>query len=184
VIIVIKNTVSIPLNLWGAAFGAARDVFRREKKMLKKLLITVLILVAPVFSWSHEDLKNQLQGYELPARPREGYGMVYIVRPSEVGLFIEFHVYLDAKLGKNRVGRTKGREYLFFEVSPGKHRIISQGNNTKYKDIDIKPGEILFIQQVVKIDVDRTDQDNMKILSEEEGKHYLKTTTLGIYDRH
>ena len=85
--------------------------------MVKNLLIIGLILLAPALSGAqpHESLKTQAEGYALPAKPQKGYGMVYIVRPSDVGLFTEFYVYLDKKLGKNRIGRTKGREYLYFK---------------------------------------------------------------------
>ena len=155
--------------------------------MLKQSLIIILVVFFAGFSWAMETVKTGSEaemGFTLPALPQEGQAMIYMVRPSVVDHFSKFYVYLDKKLGKNRIGSTKGLEYIYFPVSPGKHRIFSEGRNSKYIDITVKAGETVFIKQPVKLDVDGTNLDNMIILEPEIGKYIVSHLTMGWLDQH
>ncbi|MFO7964006.1 MAG: DUF2846 domain-containing protein [Desulfobacterales bacterium] len=155
--------------------------------MIKKWLAIVLMLTIPAGASALPEMSNSenLSDYELPAKPDKGCAMVYIVRPSEVDLFSRFYVYLDEKRGANRIGFTTGREHLYFQVTPGEHRIITQGEyNSKSIEFEVAGGDTLFIRQNVKLDVDKTNVDNMEILNPAEGTYAVSITTRGILDKH
>lgn len=171
--------------------GFAKRFFtpkQKDTQMIDKKTIIILLAVCLCgLSWAPDSASagsGQAANLKLPATPEEGYAMVYMVRPSEVDLFSKFYVYLDEKSGESRIGYTRGMEYLYFPVTPGKHRIFSQGRNTKGIDISAEEGEVIFIKQPVKLDIDGTNVDNMEILDPETGAYIVNHTTMGTLDKH
>lgn len=163
------------------------DLIAKEVVMLKQSFIILLVVFMAGFSLAMDPANTDADPameITLPAVPQGGQAMVYMVRPSVEDHFSKFYVFLDQKKGENRIGNTKGLEYLYFQVAPGKHRIFSEGRNSKYIDIDVKPGEIIFIKQPVKRDVDGSNLDNMIVLEPDLGKYMVSHLTLGRYDQH
>ena len=153
--------------------------------MIKKYLIIALIVLLSGVAWAQSPenaASDQTVNIQLPATPQKGFAMVYVLRPSGTDPFSNVYIYLDGKSGKNRIGYIKGVEYLYFQVTPGKHRIFSQGRNWKYIDVEVKDGKILFLMQPIKLDIDRTNVDNMEIMDATIGKNYVTNLRMGTLD--
>lgn len=74
---------------------------------------------------SDKIMKEATKSFNLPKLPEKGKALVYIIRPEFLGGLINFNVYLDNKLPSSQMGYTKGKEYIYFNVTPGKHIIKS-----------------------------------------------------------
>ena len=70
---------------------------------------------------------------------------VYIYRNETMGAAISMDVALDGAV----IGTTGSHTYLYKQVAPGKHTIVSQGEDKL--DIDAAPGTIVFVWQEVKM---------------------------------
>ncbi len=88
---------------------------------------------------------------ELPAQPVPSMTLVYIVRPTALGFAIPMSVFVDEKVKDNKVGVTQGAQHIYFYLTPGKHIIISQSENRSDLEIEAKPGEVIFIEQMVQM---------------------------------
>lgn len=74
---------------------------------------------------------------------------VYIYRNESIGAAVKMDVELDGK----PIGQTAAKTFLYKEVAPGKHTLISKAENTDSLEIDAKPGALLYIWQEVKMGV-------------------------------
>ncbi|MBU0700386.1 DUF2846 domain-containing protein [bacterium] len=102
---------------------------------------------------SPEAMKADISGYELPKMPEAGKAIVYVVRPSFVGTLIKFGVFVDDKEVSSEMGYTKGVQYIYFNLLPGEHQILSKAENWASINVIAKAGDILFIQQEPKMGV-------------------------------
>jgi hypothetical protein len=150
----------------------------------KILLLAVMICIVAICGYTQdsESTETKKGSVELPAQPSKDNAMVYVVRPSSFLSPMKIYVYVDKRNGSNRTGYTMGRQYIYFPVSPGKHKVISEANNTKTIMIDVKAGETIFIKQ----NTTRGrgfNQDFLEILDPEEGEHFVSITSLGAIDK-
>jgi hypothetical protein len=96
---------------------------------------------------------------------------------------MQLHVYLEEAVLKERLGYTLGGQYIYFQAPPGKHRVVSVGNNTKTFHFEIKDGETLFIRQHIKLDpMDGSNQDPMELLTAEAAQYAMKHLVKGKID--
>jgi len=119
---------------------------------MKFLKITSIILALAVFSGcaslpKPEEMKTDIVGYELPELPEAGKAIVYVVRPSSVGSLIRFNVFVDDEEASSEMGFTRGSEYIYFNLMPGSHRILSKAENWAEATVTDNEGDIIFIQQ-------------------------------------
>jgi len=70
---------------------------------------------------------------------------VYVYRNETMGAAISMDVAMDGSV----IGTTGAHTYLYKEVAPGKHTIVSQGEDKL--DIDAAPGTLTFVWQEVKL---------------------------------
>jgi hypothetical protein len=151
-----------------------------------KKIITMILFILMTFSlqaMEPDQTKTAPSSNKTLMAPQPGYGMVYIVR--EVGWHpdIQFDVYLENAVLKERIGYTHGGQYIYFQVPAGKHRVVSVGKNTKTITFEIKDGETLFIAQNEKVDkLDNSDQDILEILHAEAGQYILRHIVKGWID--
>lgn len=137
------------------------------------------ILVASCSSLpSHEAMRSELSGFELPKVPSPSSSMVYVVRPSFMGLAVPFNVYADDVGGGYLQGSTSHESYIYFELPPGEHVIISTVENTDKLRVVTKSGDILFVEQVPTLGVIRAE-NVLKLLPDEEGRYRVKSLRLG-----
>jgi len=124
------------------------------------------------------DIKAEVATYQLPKLPEEGKAIVYVVFLESWYKKISFDVYLDNKEPESKIGSNNGGQYIYFNVTPGEHKILSKAGNWAEITVSPKAGDILFIRQEPHtgfIDA----RNKLVTLQDDEGKYYVKTSTTG-----
>jgi hypothetical protein len=146
---------------------------------LKSAAIIVALFVTGCSSLpSPEKMRAEVQNYELPQLPKEGQAIVYVVRPSGLGGLIRFNVFVDNKEAKSEVGYTRSSQYVYFNLQPGDHQILSKAENWAETNITAKAGDIIFIQQEPSMGIIMARNSIFK-LQDYEGKYHVKTLSVG-----
>ena len=153
-------------------------------KLLLALLVLVLITGCAAKAPSTASMQAELEGYVLPQVPAENEGLVYVVRPEMLGTLVRFNVFLNDQEPESEVGYTRGSQHIYFPVSPGRHTVYSKAENWASVDIDVAPGETVFLRQHANMGVIMA-RNSLSLLGELEGAYFVKETrlgTLGISD--
>lgn len=130
-----------------------------------------------------DEMQAQAASYQLPKLPENGKAIVYAVRPSIDCATHSFSVYIDQQKPESEMGSLKGRQYIYFDVPPGEHKIISKvdyWNTIAEMTVSAKSGDILFI----KLEPDMgfiTLENRILTLQDYQGKFYVKTLTQGKF---
>ena len=140
---------------------------------MKKLLLATLIASSLVgcASVPMGDAKQDaaLKTFTVPA-DKAG---LYIYRNESMGGAVKMDVELDGKT----IGQTVANTYLYKEVAPGKHTIISKAENNDSLEIDAKSGTLYYIWQEVKMGI-LYARTRLHVASEAEGKKGVLETKL------
>ena len=130
-----------------------------------------------------DEMKAQVANYQLPRLPDEGKAIVYVVNPSSFAKHASksgymFEVFIDNKEQQSEVGATMGQQYIYFNITPGEHKILSKAGNWAEINVSAKAGDIIFIQQEPYMGFTTL---NIKLLNlqDYEGKYYVKTLPQG-----
>jgi hypothetical protein len=75
-------------------------------------------------------------------KPPKGMALVYFVRDTTVGKPFATPIWCDGR----RLGSTCGWYYVYAYISPGKHRIKSQRDNTTEIDVVFAANKTYFIE--------------------------------------
>lgn len=145
---------------------------------LSLLLLVLIGLSGCATLPTPDEMQSDIQGYNLPKLPKSGNAIVYIVRPSSLGGLINFKVYVDEKIPEQKKGSTKGGQYIYFELEPGDHQIISQAENKAYVNVTVQAGDIVFIHQEPVPGI-LFAQNKVFKLHDYEGKYHVKHLKLG-----
>jgi hypothetical protein len=145
---------------------------------MKLLLIGMSICSALIFSGCATlpppaDMRAEVADFELPKLPEEGKAIVYIVRPSPLGPIIRFNVFVDNKEPDSEMGYTRGSQYIYFNLTPGDHQILSKAENWAATDVTADPGDIIFIQQVTTMGFFMA-RNSINKIQDYEGKYHVK----------
>jgi hypothetical protein len=118
--------------------------------MKRLALVMALVLAAAlVAGCAHKASREDNSApFDLPLKPGADSAAVYVLRPSPVGFAVVMTVYLDTKSNETKVGSTRGGQYVYFEVSPGAHSILSQAENLAKMLLDVQAGKTYFIEQI------------------------------------
>tara|TARA_B110000037_G_scaffold174962_1_gene199382 strand:+ start:1312 stop:1680 length:369 start_codon:yes stop_codon:yes gene_type:complete len=95
---------------------------------------------------SQEKLNASIADYELPQLPEEGKALVYVVRSAWNVGFIPFGVYRDDKEKESKVGHMRSRQYVYFSIEPGQHKVLAKSLTWAEFEIDAKACEVIFIE--------------------------------------
>jgi hypothetical protein len=74
---------------------------------------------------------------------------LYVFRDEYLGGAIKMDIYLNNKY----FGSTQYKSYLFKELKPGMYNIRGEAENTTSIDVRLKPGEIYYVWQEVRMGV-------------------------------
>lgn len=141
-------------------------------KLLIASLTTSLFLVGCASAPMGDPARDAaLKGFKAPA---QGAG-VFIYRNESLGAGVKMNVAVDGK----PIGYTAANTYLYTEVSPGKHTISSEAENTSTLEIDAKPGALLYIWQEVKMGF-LYARNKLQEVSAQEGQKGVLETKLAI----
>jgi len=150
---------------------------------MKRILQLVAIVSAVIMTGcaslpSPDEMKADIQNFTLPKLPQDGKAIVYVVRPTSLGKLIKFNVFVDDKEPKSEMGYTRGNQYIYFNVSPGKHQILSKAENWAEVDFKANAGDIIFIQQNPEMGLVMARNSILQI-QDLEGKYHVKHLKLG-----
>ena len=151
---------------------------------MKTTVIVLVVLVALFFTACATlpppaQMREEVADFELPQLPEDGKAIVYIIRPSRVGLVVGFRVFIDDKKPESEMGYTIGGQYIYFNLEPGDHQILSKAENWAEINLTAAPGDIIFIQQDPSMGIIAARNSLFKI-QDYEGKYYVKNLALGI----
>ena len=125
-----------------------------------------------------EEMKAQVADFTLPKLPEPGKAIVYVVRPASVGALIRFNVFIDDQEDASEMGYTRGSQYIYFNLVPGQHKILSKAENWAETQVDAKAGDIIFIQQEPSMGF-LMARNSLSNVPDFQGKYHVKTLTLG-----
>ena len=145
---------------------------------IKLIAVLALLFVSSCATVNLEQMQSEIQGYSLPFKPKKDNAVVYVVRPSHLGTLIKFNVFLDDKESASEMGYTLGNQYVYFSVTPGHHKILSKAENWAEVEIEAQSGDVIFIKQNASMGFIMA-RNSLKILSDTEGKFYIKKATNG-----
>lgn len=140
--------------------------------------LTIALLYGCASTPSPDKMQADLIGYSLPKAAVADKGLIYVVRPSSVGMMVNFNVFLDNQAASSEVGHTGGNEYIYFYVTPGAHIINSKAENWAEFKLDVHAGEIIYIKQEVEMGFVMSRNSLVK-LSDTEGRYLVKGASLG-----
>jgi len=150
---------------------------------MKTTVIIIIISVALFFAGCATlpppaQMKEEVEDFELPKLPEDGKAIVYIVRPSSLGTLVDFSVFLDDKEPESKMGYTRGRQYIYFNLEPGEHQILSKAENWAEANITVALGDIIFIQQEPNMGF-VVARNSLFEIQDYVGKYHVKNCTLG-----
>lgn len=151
--------------------------------MIKKLILVGLLAGFSLLTGcaslpSPEAMKAATASYQLPKLPEPDKAIVYVVRPSPLAGLIQFNVFVDDQEAQSEMGYTRSSQYIYFNVSPGEHKIYSKAENWAEINVSAKANDIIFIQQEPSIGFIMARNDLLK-LEDYQGKYHVKTLTVG-----
>ncbi|MGI0035821.1 MAG: DUF2846 domain-containing protein [Nitrososphaera sp.] len=123
-------------------------------------------------------MKAETATYQLPKLPDAGKAIVYVVRPSGLGGLIRFNVFVDDQEAPSEMGYTRSSQYIYFQITPGDHKIYSKAENWAETLVSVKAGDIIYIQQEPSMGIVMA-RNNIFKLEDYQGKYHVKTLTLG-----
>lgn len=95
---------------------------------------------------------------------------IYVYRNESMGAAVKMDVAIDGQA----IGQTAAKTYLFKEVTPGKHTITSEAENTA-----TLAGKPTFVWQEVKTGV-LSARSKLNLVDAEQGKAGVKESDLAI----
>lgn len=148
-------------------------------KSFHSLLVLIFLVITGCSTLpSHEQMKAETADYRVPFTPDSNQAMIYIVRPSFFGGLVRFNVYVDNQMPESEIGFTRSSQYIYFNVTPGRHKLYSRAENWAEIEIDVKPNEILFIEQNPEFGI-LYARNSLSMLAEFQGKYHLKKLSVG-----
>jgi hypothetical protein len=142
---------------------------------MKKLLAAVVVATSLIgcASVPMGDPKQDAALKEFRVAPDKAG--IYVYRNETMGAAVKMDVMVDGA----DVGKTAANTYLHTEVSPGKHTVTSKAENTDTIELDLKPGNIAYIWQEVKMGV-MYARTKLHLVSEQDGKKGVQETKLAV----
>ncbi|MFA7400154.1 MAG: DUF2846 domain-containing protein, partial [Sideroxydans sp.] len=118
--------------------------------------------------------------FQLPHSPGAGKAVVYVLFDEEyVKQQLGFDVFLDSQQPTAAVGRNRGGEYFYFELTPGDHIIYSKGEKWAELPLSVKAGEIVFVRQEWRMGM-MEPRVALERLDEVAGKYYVSKLKPGL----
>lgn len=150
-------------------------------KVLHSLVLIALISILSGCATplpSYDQMKAETADFKLPVLPEKDKTMIYIVRPSILGGLVRFNVFVDDQKPESEMGYTRSSQYIYFNVTPGAHRIYSLAENWAAIEINAKPNEIIFLEQNPEIGF-FIARNKLNQIDDYQGKYHLKKLSVG-----
>ena len=153
--------------------------------MKKLFCLSVIISLCCTFCFGQNDpnkidsigyIQDSLKSKNIDPKnlsPIEGKAIVYIVRPTVFGFAVRQEITCDNYL----IGSTKGKQYLYTVLSPGKHIFRAASENISKFELTLEAGKIYFLKQEVKMGL-VVAGTALELLSEDDGRKFLSRCKL------
>ena len=134
--------------------------------------LTLTLLTGCASLPSPDAMKAEVANFQLPKLPEAGKAIVYVVRPSPLGGLVRFNVFLDDQEAQSEMGYTRASQYIYFNVSPGDHKVYSKAENWAETLVSVKAGDVIFIEQELGVGIIMARNTLLK-LEEIPGKYHV-----------
>lgn len=137
--------------------------------------------MAQIRAYEIKDMEAKIKDFHLPKIPEQGKAIIYVIRPYGAGGLVRFNVFVDNKEPESEVGYTRGNEYIYFSIGPGRHKIYSLAEGWAEINLDVKAGDIIYIKQIVQMGLVMANNSLSLFEGPDiiEAKYRIKTSTLG-----
>ena len=95
----------------------------------------------------------------------DGKSNIYIFRNEDVILNTDVSIEIDGR----PIGSTGAKTFILATVSPGRHRIVSRGENTEQLEVETAAGRNYFVWLEIRIGV-VTNHGHLHLVDEEAGR--------------
>ncbi len=113
---------------------------------MKKIFAAFCILVmsgCATVQMGDTQVDSQLKTFT----PLKDKAALYVYRNETFGAALKMTVLLDGKI----LGDTASKTYLYAELEPGRHKLISKTENDSVLDFEAIAGKIYYVWQEVKM---------------------------------
>jgi hypothetical protein len=143
-------------------------------KLNKLILIGIsLAILAGCASVPMGDSQKDAELKTFPAPPDKA--AIYVYRNENFGAAIKMPVILDGKV----MGDTSAKTYLYAEVTPGAHQLVSKTENDSTISFDAVAGKIYYVWQEVKMGL-WSARSKLQLVDEKTGQDGVKESRLAI----
>ena len=94
---------------------------------------------------------------------------LYIIRSERVGGAIPIEVLINGQ----RLGATVARSYLYAVVKPGIHTVDSLGDIRNTLQVELKPGTITYLSQVVELAYLSSPRTRLRPVNDAQGREWV-----------
>ncbi len=94
---------------------------------------------------------------------------IYVIRSERVGGAIPIDVLIDGQ----RLGATVARSYLYAVVKPGTHTVDSLGDIRNTLEVELKPGTITYLSQVVELAYLTSPRTRLRTVNDAQGREWV-----------
>ncbi|KHK60149.1 lipoprotein [Burkholderia sp. A9] len=100
---------------------------------------------------------------------------IYVYRNESMGGAVKMPVILDGKI----LGDTAAKTYLYSEVEPGHHQLVSKAENDSTLDVDTVAGKIYYVWQEVKMGI-MYARSKLQLVDDTTGRDGVKESKLTV----
>lgn len=146
-----------------------------DPKKLARSALVVALAVTAVGCVSIPRAPKERDAEVKAFKATPGKANLYVFRDETFGSPNTMTVLLDGKL----VGQTQGHTFLFAQVDPGPHKLVSQAENDFELPFTAAAGKNVFVWQEVKMGVIKA-RSNLQLVDEARGQQGVNACELVV----
>ncbi len=153
------------------------------KTFTNYILILILIIFFINSSVRSNAVINKNNDLPICISDEDKMALIYVYRNDEhFGSHLSFYVYVNnPKDNQMLAGFTKGHQYIYFYLKPGKYTIYSKADNIDKINLKVSPGEIYCIKQIPLPGIKATNE--IQLVQNEEAKKSINQYEVGNINR-
>lgn len=115
--------------------------------MLPKRIVIAVCLLGVALASSAAPGEMEKLDEKVFGEPTEKEALVYLIRPTSLGMAIKFWAFADQTF----LGLTRGKSYTFALVPEGRHLFWSKAENIATLDMEVLGGRTYYLRQEVRM---------------------------------
>lgn len=163
-----QNILSLKQLIYGEKIMNINQI--KFSKLLFILILSLIIINNDLLSLV---LNNKNNDFPILFSGQEENALIYVYRNDEYfGSHISFYVYVNNPNDNQMLaGFTKGHQYIYFFLKPGKYTIFSKADNIDKLNIKVDAGQIYCIKQIPLPGIKAANE--IKLVQREEAKQII-----------